>query len=245
MRTETLTPNPRAGRNDLRAELNALANRSLVRLNGIGLTLDPIVIGVGLADGWRCLMPRAVFDDLTDHEKRFGRVSGVAEDDRLRSGVDLLQDNSWPFCAGCSLPFVTMLNGEPGQGVWVQRIEDGGPLCECCWLAEHYAGDRRKMIEHVLAHDMGDDSRLIRVEIHRGRDLAIITEHLERSAWTSPGLRELIRLHRVSLSECAEVLARTLRDLVRKVKADERERNSTVSKTGRFGASGTRQACYA
>jgi hypothetical protein len=230
----------RAWRNDLRGELNALANRSLIRINGIGLTLDSRVIGVGLADGFRCLMPREVFDDFVDHEKRFGRVSRIAEDDRQISGVDLRRDNSWPFCRDCLLPFTTMLQGDIGaRGCWVTRIEDGAELCECCWLAEHYAGDRSAMIAHVLACDIGDDKRLIRVELRRRRDRDCIIERLAPSYWRSMGLRELVRLHRVSLAESAETITRMLKDLVR---CEERERDSSVSKTL---TSGTPAACYA
>ncbi len=223
----SLNDSLRAYRNDLRGELNALANRNLVRLNGIGdLTIDPLVIGVPLADGWHCLMPRSVFNDLVDHERRFGRISRIADEDRVLSGIDLLHDNSWPFCRDCLLPFVTMLNGHPGCGDWVNRIEDGAELCECCWLAEHYAGDRRKMIEHALRCDVGDDSRLVRVELRRGRDRDGIIERLQRSYWRSPGLRELLRLHRVSMAESAGVILRMLEALIVEVKAKEGERNS-------------------
>ena len=243
MRTETLTLNPRAYRNDLRAELNTVANRNLDRVNGLGLILGLHAIGVGLADGWRCLMPREVFDDLVDHEKRFGRASGIAEDDRCASGVELWRDNSWPFCRECLLPFTTMLQGDAGgRGCWVNRIEDGAELCECCALAENYAGDRKQMISHVLRCDMGDDSRLVRVELRRGRDRDGIIERLQRSYWRSPGLRELIRLHRVSLSDCAEVIARMLKDLVNEVMKSQRDKNSMVS--NRL-TSGTRESVYA
>jgi hypothetical protein len=253
MRIESLTENARAYRNDLRGEMNAIYNRNRVVYQGresegpIVRPGDDIFISLpGEAqrrlNSFGCRMPRHVFDDAVDQEKRFGRRSSIVADDREISGVGPLCDNSWPFCRDCLLPFTTLLNGHAGHGYWVSRIEDDSELCECCWLAEHYASDRAQMIEHVLRSDTGDDARLIRVERRRGSDLDIITTHLERGSWHSPGLRELIRLHRVSLTECAEVIVRMVRDLVKKVRCEVHERNSGVS--NRL-TSGTRAPCYA
>lgn len=273
MSIDKLPENPRAyWRNDLRGELNAIANRNAQCVQGIGLTLGPKVlglcpvdgcphlegplkaeewppanrvfsIGIPLTNGWHCTMPWQVFEDLVDHERRFGRRSRLKEDDRQLSGVELLRDYSWPRCHGCSLVFATILQGDVGgRGYWVNRIEDGAYLCESCWLAEHYNGDCKAMIEHVLAHDIGDDSRWIRVELRRGRGLDIVTVHIERSYWHSPGLRELIRLHRVSLADCADVIVRTVTDMVRKVRREEREPNSrraTVSNSLNCGTRGS------
>jgi hypothetical protein len=258
MRTESLNQDARAyWRNDLRGEMNFIVNYNLCRHYGIeGLSLSPVVISVRRPnydedkDPYEpCFITRERFDELVEHEKRFGRVSRIAEDDRQISGVDLRRDNSWPFCRDCLLPFTTMLQGDIGtRGCWVTRIEAGAELCECCWLAAHYCGDREAMIQHVLDQDMGDDRRLIRAELRRGFDRAAIIYRHSRDFWTSPGLRELIRLHRVSLTECAGVILRILRTLITEVKADERERNSrraTVSKTVCSSGSGTRAECYA
>jgi hypothetical protein len=257
MRVHNLTPNPRAYRNDLRGELNRVYNHGRVVFQGREAE-GPIMrdwedIGVELSEPARsklsalyCRMPREVFHGLVDHEKRFARISRLTEDDRQLSGVDLLQDNRWPFCRDCLLPFTTLLQGDiGGRGCWVNRIEDGADLCECCWLSENYAGDHAKMIEHVLRCDMGDDSRWLRVELRRGRDLDIVVGHLEHSYWRSPGLRELIRLHRVSLTECAEVIVRMVKDLVKRVRRDERERNSRRAMVSKTLHSGTRESVYA
>jgi hypothetical protein len=239
-------------RNDLRGELNAHYNAARTVFQGLE-SYGPIVrdwedIFITIPDeaqrrlnSFGCRMPRGVFDDLVDHEKRFSRRSRIVEDREI-SGVGLLHDNSWPFCRDCLLPFTTLLNGHAGHGCWVSRIEDDSPLCESCSLAEHYGGDHSQMIEHVLRSDMGDDSRLIRVELRRGRCLDIITMHLERDSWHSRGLRELIRLHRVSLIECAEVIVRMVKDLVKRARCEDRENN--LRGLNRL-TSGTRESVYA
>jgi hypothetical protein len=227
-------------RNDLRAELNHVFN------DQGHIVLDGHDIGVGLPEleqqklnAFSCRMRRQVFDDLVRHEKLFGRVSCITEEDRELSGVGLLKDNSWPFCSCCSLPFTSMLQGDVGErGYWVSRIEDGADLCECCWLAEHYGGDHHAMIRHVLERDIGPESavRWLRIEMRREHWVSFPNRcgyrtdyvgtavmKLERSAWHSPGLRELIRLHRVSLVECAVVIVQIVKELKKKAEAEERE----------------------
>lgn len=265
-----LTENARAYRNDLRGELNAIYNSNRTVYQGREAE-GPIVlpgsdIGVRLPEeaqcrlnALSCRMPWQVFDDLVEHDRCFGRISRIADENRVLSGVDHLRDNSWPFCRDCRLPFVTMLNGHPRHGYWVCRIEDGEELCEACWLAEHYGGDRARMIEHVIASDMGDDSRWIRAQMRRehweptpGMEgtagarhwtdyVGTAVMHIERSYWQSPGLRELIRLHRVSLVECAETIVRMIKELVKRVRREDRERNSSVSNRLNFG---TRESVY-
>jgi hypothetical protein len=236
-------------RNNLRGELNAIANYNLGHYQGVeGLSLGNVVSvhppGYVSHEVYGKMSPKELrahrdpyrpgpamerkrFDELVDHERRFGRISRTVEDDRHFSGVDVLHDNSWPFCSACLLPFVTMLNGHPGQGVWVQRIEDGDELCECCWLDEHYAGDRQKMIEHVLYDLTGDALRCsVRLQIRRGWDDDTIFYQTVRTYWSAPGLFELLRLHRVSVSESAGVILQILEAMIAKAKADERERKS-------------------
>jgi hypothetical protein len=259
MRTETLTPNPRAYRNDLRSELNAIANYNLTRFQGVeGLSLSPHVIYVRepgyvskgdyflmspkerqtVRDPYRPgpALERQRFDELVEHERRFGRISRIADGDRQVSGVDLLADNSWPFCRDCLLPFVTMLNGHARLGCWVCRIEDRDELCESCRLTEAYAGNRTRMIEHVLRDDFGGDvmRQSVRVGLRRGWDDDTLIFQNIRDYWQSPGLFELLRLHRVGMSESAGAILSMLETLIAEVKANERERNSrraTVSKT--------------
>ncbi|MGA7873044.1 MAG: hypothetical protein WCA22_19310 [Candidatus Binatus sp.] len=235
-------------RNDLRAELNSIANCNLHKYTGIeGLSLGLHVIHVHPPDyvskddytfklSWKerrltrdphrpqPALSRQRFDELVDHERRFGRRSRIADEDRVLSGVDLLADNSWPFCRTCGLPFAAMLNGHPRQGFWVCRIEDGADLCECCWLAEHYAGDRQAMIQHVLAQDLGGDvmRASVRLGLRRGWDDDTIFFRNVEAYWTSPGLFELLRLHRVSMSESAGVILQVLEALIAEAKPEER-----------------------
>jgi hypothetical protein len=236
-------------RNDLRGELNAIANYNLHNYQGIeGLSLSAHVIYVRepgyvskgdyfnmtpkerrtVRDPYRPspAISRRRFDELVDHEHRFRSISRTAEGDRQISGVDLLCDNSWPFCRECLLPFVTMLNGHARLGCWVCRIEDDDELCECCWLAEHYAGDRKRMIEHVLRCDFGGEvmRASVRIGLRRGWDDDTLVYQNIRDYWQSPGLFELLRLHRVSMSECAGAILSMLETLIAEVRVDERAR---------------------
>ncbi|HXN85590.1 MAG TPA: hypothetical protein VN867_05940 [Candidatus Binataceae bacterium] len=236
-------------RNDLRTELKTIAKCSLHNYYGIeGLSLGLHVIHIDppgyvskedyfkmsskerstCRDPYRPgpAMERQRFDELVEHECRFGRISRMADEDRQVSGVDLLGDNSWPFCRDCLLPFATMLNGHPRLGYWVNRIEDADELCEACWLTQHYAGDRQKMIQHVLAQDFGGAvmRQSVRVGLRRGwGDDTLIYQNV-RDYWMSPGLFELLRLHRVSMSESAGVILSMLETLIAEVRVDERER---------------------
>lgn len=251
MSIDNLPDSQRAYRNDLRGEINAIANCNLTSFQGVeGLSLHPSNLLVRPPNYnedpyQRCFIPREVFDDLVQHEKRFGRVSRMATEDRAVSGVDLLRDNSWPFCRDCLLPFVTLLNGHHRTGYWVSRIEDGAELCESCWLTEHFAGDHVQMIEHVLRCDIGDDSRLIRVYLRRGFDAEAIIFQTTEGYWRSPGLFELLRLHRVSLTECAGVILRMIKALIAEVKADDRSDYFRCARVSKTLTSGTRTACYA
>ena len=233
MSVESLTQGERAHwRNDLRAELNAVANYNLHNYYGIeGPSLGLHVIYVNppgyvskedyfkmspkecrtVRDPYRPgpAIARERFDELVEHEGHFGRRSSLTEHDRQLSGVELLKDYSWPRCHSCALPFTTMLQGDVGErAFWVNRIEDGDELCECCWLAEHYGGDRERMIEHVLRCDYGGEvmRQSIRVALRRGWDDDTIFYQNVRDYWMSPGLFELLRLHRVSMSESAGVI---------------------------------------
>ncbi len=271
MSVESLTQGERAHwRNDLRTELNAIANQNLYRYQGIeGLTLGLHVIHVeapgyvdrdeyarlspkerrAVRDPYRPgpAMSRQRFDELVEHERRFGRISRITDEDRQISGVDPLHDNSWPFCRDCLLPFVTMLNGHPRQGYWVCRTGDADEICECCWLEQRYAADRKRVIEHVLRYDYGGDvmRQSVRVGLRRGWDDDTVIYQNIRDYWQSPGLFELLRLHRVSLSESAGVILSMLETLIVEVKADERSNHSRgVSVSNRLN-SGTPRACYA
>jgi hypothetical protein len=178
---------------------------------------------ISLPDCDRSCVPREIFDRLVDHERRFGRLSRLADDDRVTSGADLLEDNSWPFCGDCLLPLESMLNGHAGLGYWVSRIADGESLCGACWLAGHYGNDHDRMIDHVLRYDLPDRLMLAfaRADAYRRRKPQDSIDALCRSYWRSPGLFELLRLHRVSMATAAAVVSRMAKALVAAVRADE------------------------
>jgi len=180
-----------------------------------------------------CFMLRSIFDELVEHEKRFGKLSGIADEDRELSAANVLRDGAWPACESCHLPFVTMFNGHQGFGAWVCRIEHGDALCEACWLTERYGGDHEKMIEHVLRVDMVTPviRQSIAVDLRRHAPRMgdrgwgaweVIYSH-SRTWWHSPGLRELLRLHRVSLTTAAGVIVRMISEMVADRKSKEKE----------------------
>ncbi|MFZ0678624.1 hypothetical protein [Candidatus Binatus sp.] len=239
----TLTNTPRAcTRNDLRTELNKLWRRNHsvyqgresegpIVLGDIWVQLDDDPSHRGYYEG--ASMYRRAFDRLVEHERRFGRISRTSEEDRYESGLVVLDDNSWPFCSECLLPFVTVLNGYPRSGVWVERIEDGADLCGCCWLDDHYAGDHDRMIEHVIRHDLGDEmaQASLRADIRRGvragrvsGDHGMALRELARAYFDSPGLFELLRLHRVAVREAAAVIWRTINATLAEVQAQAQAR---------------------
>jgi hypothetical protein len=257
MSSINIPPSPRAHprRHDLRAEINQVANYNLRAYYGIeGLSLSRHSIQVRHPgyidfDTFHAMSPkeqrsvrdpyspgvtmyRERFDALVAHEKQFGKLSGMADDDRELAGVNVRRDGAWPACRDCGLPFVTMLNGHQGYGVWVCRIEDGDPLCECCWLAETYSGDRQ-MIEHVLRWDFGGKAmRLsVRADLRRYNDVEQVFRRNVSAYWQSPGLFELLRLHRVSLTASAGVILHMLESLIAEIRLDERvRREATITR---------------
>lgn len=257
----TLTDRPRAsaGRTDLRAELNALARFNVARKNVApdlsgGDFWIPISMALAKRGGFDglarstycpdgsvgvvCKMPRDLFLELLEHERRYGRLPvrkpgdaqcacgaelpmpgyrrRVCSECAFSSGAVVLDDNSWPFCADCLLPFVTMLGGRTRIGTWVERIEDGADLCGCCWLAEHYNGDAEKMVEHVLSRSRTSDRDFAAFEFGRrgkqSRDQ--IFDDIALMPWSEPGLWELLRLHRISLTTAATFILRRARGIV-------------------------------
>jgi hypothetical protein len=116
-----------------------------------------------------------------------------------------------------------MLNGYVGLGCWVSRIADGESSCGACWLAHHYGGDRVRMIEHVLRCDLADRLMTAFARAGRYRRLAMqdAADELSRSYWRSPGLFELLRLHRISMFTAAAVILRLAKALVAAVANDE------------------------
>ncbi len=224
----TVTQPQTCPRNDLRTELNALANRNLQRYQGREDEGPILLEGKDLywrfPDYNRSRIPRHVFDALVEHEKRFGRLSRLTEDDREISGADLLDDNRWPFCRECLSPFENLLNGHAGQGCWVSRIEDGADICGPCWLGETYGWDASKMIEHVIRHDLGDAllREAARYPLRRGHGETAAADSIMCSYWRSPGLFELLRLHRVSVETSATVIFRLAKALLAAMHADEK-----------------------
>src|SRR5208337_1475101 len=115
--------------------------------------------------------------------------------------------------------------------VWVCPIEDGAELCGCCWLAEHYDGDHDRMIEHVIRHDVGDSiaQAFLRADILRGirtgrlaGDYHMALCDLAMIYFESPGLFELLRLHRVGVREAAAAIVRIGKDRLGAIQAARR-----------------------
>jgi len=230
----------------LRAELNDLWRRNH-QLYQRRESEGPIVLGdiwVQLGDDPKqnsfyegAPMPRRVFDRLVEHERRFGRISRTSDEDYYASGMVVSEDNSWPFCSECLLPLVTMLNGHPGQGVWVEPIADAAEVCACCWLAEHYDGDHDRMIEHVVRVDIGDEiaQAFLRNDVLRGiragrlaGDYHMALCNLALVYFESAGLFELLRLHRVSVREAATVIVRVGKTTLGAIQAARRWRDARL-----------------
>jgi hypothetical protein len=221
----------RAYRNDLRAELNAVAEAGRVvyqgreaegRVLGHGDLYIPLPDDVQRKSGFlNVRLPRDVFDALVEHERRFGRTSRIAEADRVFSGVSMLNDASWPFCSECLLPFATLLNGHAGIGVWVERIEDSSPLCGSCWLASEYHNDLDRMVEHTLSALNPLQRAVIAFQLRRKENRRDVTYFAMPTFCRAPGLFELLRLHRVSLIKAAVVIVRHTLSLVDAVRSDE------------------------
>lgn len=227
----------RAPRVDLRAELNRINRGNAMLVAGReadGYVLPADHLGVAYEPGERTLMPRAMFDELVSHERRFGKLSKLSESDRTLSGANVLHEDWWPKCRVCRLPFVCMDNGFAGVGLWVQATEDGGDTCWPCDLAGRFGDDRSGMIEHVVRAGIGD--KLMRqfalVGIRKGWDRDRITDNLTPTYWRAPGLFELLRLHRVGMAEASAVIWKMAREIVRAVQTEESEIDVVARRDG-------------
>lgn len=232
-----LSQSPRAPRADLRAELNTINRRNVMLVAGRedkGYVLPTDSVGVRFEPGERTLMSRLMFDELVRHERRFGKLSKLSEDDRTLSGANVLHEDWWPKCRVCRLPFVCVDNGNPGAGYWVQAAEDGDDTCWPCDLAERFGDDRSGMIEHVIRAGISDAlmRRFALVGWRKGWDRDRITDIISPTLWRAPGLFELLRLHRVGAREASAVIWRMARAVVQRVSTEEREIDAFAQRDG-------------
>lgn len=201
-----------------------------------GYVLPAQFVGVAYEPGERTLMPRAMFDELVEHERRFGRLSKLSEDDRILSGAHVLRDEEWrwPKCRVCRLPLVCVDNGTPGIGLWVQATEDGGDICWPCGLAERFGDDRSGMIEQAVRSGFSDAllRRFALIGIRKGRDRDLVTDAISPTLWRAPALFELLRLHRIGMREVSAVIWKVAREIVRRVMAEEREIDQIARRDG-------------
>ena len=108
-------------------------------------------------------------------------------------------------------------------------------MCECCELAERFDHDRpADDLEAAVRGDL--DGPVIRsfvlLDMRKGWDSSRIVDGPSPSYWQSPALFELLRLHRVGMSESAAVILRVARALVKLVRAEETEIDAFAMRDG-------------